>query len=253
MRLSSAFASLFVVTCLAGCGGGSETQPPPQHPPPQPYNGGANAPPAQYGSPYGAPAGAPPPNTGMNQPVGAPNTGMPNTPPNTGTPNTGAGAPPPMGIPGLPPMPTSFGMPQAAPSGPAATPIDPNFAGAAGAALGFIASTDAAGMQKEGAPLAGQFAEGQVLEQQITIQPGKCYAIVAAGVGPQELEVTLLPQSPIPGLPAIGSAKGTGQKTVMGGGGNCVRLALMPVAVPAKWVLKSTRGGGLVAGQLYVK
>jgi hypothetical protein len=108
-------------------------------------------------------------------------------------------------------------------------------------------------MQKEGAPLAGQFQQGQVLEQAVTIQPGKCYTVVAAGVGPQELEITLLPQSPIPGIPAMGSAKGSGQKTVLGGGGNCIKLALIPVGVPAKWVLKVTKGAGLAAGQLFVK
>ena len=51
----------------------------------------------------------------------------------------------------------------------------------------------------------------------------------------------------------MGSAKGSGTKTVLGGGGNCIKLALIPVAVPAKWVLKSTRGGGIAAAQLYVK
>lgn len=248
MRLTTSLAaSIFVWTCLAGCGGGKDTQPPPQpQPQPQPYYG----PPGNGQAP---PMGqAPPPAYGPG-PAAPPYTG----PPNTGVPNTGAppnaGASPPMGIPGLPPMPTTFGMPQTAPAGPSATPIDPNFAGAATALLHFIASSDAPGMQKEGAPLAGQYQEGQVLEQAFTLQPGKCYTVVAAGVGPQELEVTLLPQTVIPGLPPMGSAKGSAQKTVLGGGGNCIKLALMPVGVPAKWVLKSTRGGGLVAGQLYVK
>ncbi|MFO0673234.1 MAG: hypothetical protein U0235_27060 [Polyangiaceae bacterium] len=97
---------------------------------------------------------------------------------------------------------------------------------------------------EQGAPLAGNYQEGQVLESNITIQPGKCYTFVAAGVGPQELEISLVPQAAIPGLPAmgsLGSAKGSGQKTVLGGGANCIKLALIPVAVPAKWVLRPPR------------
>jgi hypothetical protein len=157
-----------------------------------------------------------------------------------------------MQIPGLPPIPTTF-LPPAAPAGPSAQPLDPNFAGAATGALNLVAASETAGMTKEGAPLAGNFQEGQVLEQQVTIQPGKCYTIVAAGVGVQELELTLLPVSPVPGLPSMGSSRGAGSKTVLGGGGNCIKLALIPIPVQAKWVLKASRGGGLAAGQLFVK
>lgn len=271
MRLVKALGGSVVacVAVLAGCGGGNESQPPPQtaqqQPPPgyygqPPYNPNAPPPPGGYAPP---PQGnyAPPPNTGAPPPAGMPPAGTPTTGGTMPPPATG-GAPPPAGgtgfptIPGLPPFPTGGAAGTGQASGPSAQAIDPNFAGAAGAALNLFAATDAPGMTKEGAPLAGNFQEGQVLEAPITIQPGKCYTIIAAGVGPQELELSIVPQSAIPGLPSVGSlgsAKGTGQKTVLGGGGNCIKLALIPVAVPAKWILKSTRGAGLAAGQVFVK
>ena len=62
--------------------------------------------------------------------------------------------------------------------------------------------------------------------------------------------------TPIPNMPSfgnMGAAKGGGQKTVLGGGGNCIKLAFIPVAVQAKLVLKATRGAGVAAAQLFVK
>jgi len=109
-------------------------------------------------------------------------------------------------------------------------------------------------MAKEGAPIAGQFQAGQTLEQAVTIQPGKCYTFIAAGVGPSALQIQLVAQSAIPGLaPLMGDAKGSGQKTVLGGGGKCIKMAIVPVAVPAKWVITATSGAGIVAGQAYSK
>jgi hypothetical protein len=140
------------------------------------------------------------------------------------------------------------------PSGPSATPLDPNAVGAAGLALTALAATEAPGMTKEGAPMAGTFAEGQVLEQPITIQPGKCYTFIAAGVGPQELEIQLIAPTPVPGLsPLMGDQKSQGGKVVLGSKNNCIKLALIPVAVPSKWVIKATHGAGIVAGQAFSK
>jgi hypothetical protein len=109
-------------------------------------------------------------------------------------------------------------------------------------------------MTKEGTGMAGNFQEGQQLAQSITIQPGKCYTFIAAGVGPSQLEVQLVAQTVIPGLaPNMGDQKGSGSQTVLGAGSSCLKLALIPVAVPAQWVIKSLKGGGLVAGQAYSK
>ena len=109
-------------------------------------------------------------------------------------------------------------------------------------------------MAKEGAAIAGNFQEGQTLSQPITLQPGKCYTFLAAGIGPQELEIQLVAATPFPGLaPMMGDQKGTGGKVVLGPGSSCVKLALIPVPVQANWIVKATKGGGIVAGQAYSK
>jgi hypothetical protein len=118
-----------------------------------------------------------------------------------------------------------------------------------------IAAADAPGMVSEGAGVAGTFQQGQTLEQAITIQPGKCYTFVAGGVGPQEIEISLVAQSPIAGLagPQMGDAKGGGGKVALGAGAACVKLAVIPVPVAAKWVITATKGGGVIAGQAFSK
>jgi hypothetical protein len=127
-------------------------------------------------------------------------------------------------------------------------------AGAASLALTTIANTEAPGMAKEGAPMAGNFQAGQTLEQPITIAPGKCYTFIAAGVGPSQLQIQLLAQTIVPGLaPVMGDTKGSGQKTVLGGGGKCIKLAITPFPVQAKWVITASSGAGVVAGQAYSK
>ena len=162
-------------------------------------------------------------------------------------------APPPM--PTAPPTATT---PPPTPEGPSAMPIDPGTLSAAVVALNADAAVDAPKMNQEGAILAGNFQEGQVLEQPVTIMPGRCYTFIAAstgGAGPQELEIQLVAQSPIPNLPApammMGEQKGQAGKVVLGKGTGCIKLALIPIGVPAKWVIKALRGSGVVIGQAY--
>ena len=84
--------------------------------------------------------------------------------------------------------------------------------------------------------------------------PGRCYTFIAAGVGPQEIEIQLVAQTPIPALaPMMGDQKAAGGKVVLGKGSACIKLAIIPVAVPAKWVIKASRGGGVIAGQAFSK
>jgi hypothetical protein len=129
--------------------------------------------------------------------------------------------------------------------------------GAVALALTADAQIDAPRMSQEGAMLAGTFQEGQVLEQPITIMPGRCYTFIAAttgGIGPQELEIQLVAQSIVPGLvPMMGEQKSAAGKVVLGRGSGCIKLALIPIAVPSKWVIKATRGSGIVAGQAFSK
>jgi hypothetical protein len=156
----------------------------------------------------------------------------------------------------LPPTaaPPPSGSSPATTTGPAATPLDPTAAGAAAGAITVDAKIDAPGMGTEGTVLAGNFQEGQVLEEPITITPGRCYTFIAAGVGVQEIEIQLVAQTPLPTFtPLMGDQKGTGGKVVLGPGKGCIKLALIPVAVPAKWVIKASKGGGIIAGQAFSK
>ena len=55
----------------------------------------------------------------------------------------------------------------------------------------MFANSEAPGMAKEGATVAGNFQEGQTLESAFTFQPGKCYTVVAVGAGIQEIDILL--------------------------------------------------------------
>jgi hypothetical protein len=132
--------------------------------------------------------------------------------------------------------------------------IDPNLAAAATVPLMAFANTEAPGMQREGNMIAGQFQQGQSLEQPMTIQPGKCYTVVAVGAGIQEVDITMVATTPIPGQsPQLGKDTTQGSQASLGGKGNCVKLAIIPFPVQAKFVVTATRGAGIAAAQLYVK
>jgi hypothetical protein len=136
-------------------------------------------------------------------------------------------------------------------TGGSATPIA--FASVLTPAIQMLASSEAPGMSAEGQAFAGQFTEGQSLEQAITIQAGKCYTVVAASAGTiQQLDIQLLlQQAP---LPAMILAQGTGSNTATLGGksSGCFRNSL-PVGGPGKVVIKATRGAGLAGGQIFIK
>jgi hypothetical protein len=163
--------------------------------------------------------------------------------------------------PGLPGLPSGLPTFLPPPTGPApgtvggtATPVAANLAQLVAAPLAMLAQTEAPSASPAAGPMVASFQEGQTIEQSITISPGKCYTFVAAGAGPQELEISLVAATPIPGLaPLMGSAKGTGVRAVLGPKDTCVKLAIVPVDVPAKWIVRATKGGGVVAAQAYVK
>ena len=77
---------------------------------------------------------------------------------------------------------------------------------------------------------------------------------MAAGAGPQEIEIALVGATAVPGFaPPMGSATGTGLRTVLGPRDTCIKLAIIPVDVPAKWIVKATKGGGVIAAQAFVR
>jgi hypothetical protein len=161
-------------------------------------------------------------------------------------------------IPGLPPAQGGGGQTPPASGGGTATAIDPNLAVAASAPLATLGATEAPGAAKEGGMIAGNFQQGQTMEQAFTLQPGKCYTVVAASAGIQQVDVELLAVTVIPGMsPSMGKATGTaglaGSQAVLGSKANCIKLAFSPVPVQAKFVVTATRGAGMAAAQLYVK
>lgn len=141
--------------------------------------------------------------------------------------------------------------PTAAPGSPA-QPVAVGMAGPLGAALlAAAAAGDAKGMQPEGGSFAGQFQQGQVLEQLINLEPNKCYTVVAmGGPGITELDVQLVPNAPIP-LP-LAQDNQTGPNATLGGGGNCWRNNPF-TAVPGKVIVRATGGSGIAIAQVYKK
>lgn len=117
-----------------------------------------------------------------------------------------------------------------------------------------IAAGEVQGMQPEGGAFAGQFTEGQVLEQPINLNAGKCYSVVGVGLpGVQELDVQIAIQ-PVPSLPATVLAQDntTGSQAIVGGKGACFKNPT-PFPAPGKVILKVTRGQGIAGAQVYVK
>lgn len=171
-------------------------------------------------------------------PPGQYNPGTPNpgTPTNPGTPN-----------PGTPTQPAASG-------GGSATPIAPAAAAAATPVLQAMAANEVKGMQPDGGAFAGQFQQGQTLEQPFNIQPGKCYSVVGVGIGITQLDIQIQTVAAIPGMPPVTLAQssGSGPNATLGGGGNCFKNPL-PVGGPAKVVVKATGGAGIALAQIFSK
>ena len=138
-------------------------------------------------------------------------------------------------------------------SGGSATPIAPGAVAAATPVLTAMAASEVQGMQPDGGAFAGQFQEGQTLEQQFNIQPGKCYSVVGVGIGIQELDLQIAAQ-PVPNLPptVLAQDNSSGPNATLGGKGNCFKNPL-PVGGPAKVIVKATKGSGMAVAQIYVK
>ncbi|XXT20546.1 hypothetical protein WME94_03110 [Sorangium sp. So ce429] len=141
-----------------------------------------------------------------------------------------------------------------APAGTAATPVPPVAAVAATPILQGMGTTEAPGMKADGGPFAGQFQEGQSLEQQINISPGKCYTVVGIGIGVQELDIQLVSQ-PAPALPPVVLAQDstTGAAATLGGKASGCWKNPLPIGGPGKVILKATKGAGIAAAQVFSK
>jgi hypothetical protein len=143
-------------------------------------------------------------------------------------------------------------QPGQVPSSGAATPIDPNLASVATVPLMAYSQQEAPGMTREGTLVAGNFKEGQTLEQTFQMLPGKCYTAIAVGAGISQIDLAFVALTPIPQASGVlTQTSGTNQASLRGRG-NCFRWEL-PVGINVKLVIRAARGQGLAAGQLYSK
>jgi hypothetical protein len=138
-------------------------------------------------------------------------------------------------------------------TGGTAQPADPAIATMAVPGLAGYAAQQAPGMAKDGNAVAGGFQTGQTLEGSFMFQPGKCYTLVAQGVGITQLDLEMQYVTPIPGLaPMAGKSSTRGSQAVIGGGNNCLR-PISPFPAQAKFIVKATSGAGVAVAQLYSK
>jgi hypothetical protein len=157
------------------------------------------------------------------------------------------GAPPPVALPGA--------LPPTAPAAPLATAIDPSMAAAVQPVLTQLATTKApAGAKPIGSLMAANFQQGQQLEAQVQMEPGKCYTVVGASLPPvAELDVKLIAVTPLAGMaPVLAVDNTTGGQAVLGEKPNCFKWA-WPIPAPVKVVVTVTSGSGLAAAQLFGK
>jgi hypothetical protein len=165
--------------------------------------------------------------------------------PTTTAPPAGTGTAPA----GTPPIAT------AAP-GPTAQRLDPTAAQAATQLIGPLGQQHAmAGAKPVGSAIAGNFQQGQSLEEQIQMNPGKCYTVVGVGLPPvQNLDISLVPAIALPGLPAAAMAADNtvGANAIVGEKPNCFKWAL-PMSGMMKVIMTVSQGSGVAAAQVFEK
>ena len=118
----------------------------------------------------------------------------------------------------------------------------------------LAASQTVAGSKALGSALIGNVGGGQVLEQQIMLQPNKCYSVVGAGMPPiSELNVQLVAIAVIPGMaPILATDQDVGPSATLGKKPNCYKWAL-PLPASVKVVVSAAGGQGVAGAQVYEK
>jgi hypothetical protein len=141
-------------------------------------------------------------------------------------------------------------------TGPTASPLDPTAAQAATQLITPLGAQHApAGAKPVGSAIAGNFQQGQSLEAQVQMNPGKCYTVVGVGLPPVgNLDIALVPALPIPGLPAATMAADNtvGSTAIVGDKPNCFKWAF-PMSGMMKVVMTVSQGSGVAAAQVFEK
>jgi len=162
------------------------------------------------------------------------------------------------GGPATGPLPTAAAgapavVPAPAPTTPA--PLDPAVTAAVTPMLTQLAASQiVAGSKPLGTAMVGNVGGAQTLEQQIMLQPNKCYSVVAAGMPPiSELNVQFLAVTVVPGMaPVLAVDQDTGPSATLGKKPNCYKWAL-PLPTPVKVVISAAAGQGVAGAQVYEK
>ena len=102
--------------------------------------------------------------------------------------------------------------------------------------------------------IAGQFQQGQALEQVFQMTPGKCYSALAVGAGIQEMNIQFILQQPLPMFPnpVLAEDQSSGNTAKLGARGSCFKWP-MPFGANVKAVFTAVSGQGMAAGRVYVK
>jgi hypothetical protein len=98
------------------------------------------------------------------------------------------------------------------------------------------------------------FQPGQQLETVITMQPGKCYTVIAVGLpAVSEVNIQLVASTPVPGMnPVLAQDQSTGPQAVLGKAPNCYKWAL-PLPGAGKVITSVAAGQGVAVVQVYEK
>ena len=132
-------------------------------------------------------------------------------------------------------------------------PVAPAAVGAAMPVLTELAAQEAPGFSPAGSAFAGQFKESDLLEQPINIQAGKCYMILASGVGVSEVDLQLVAQTPPLPPVVLAQSATSGPNAVLGGKATGCWKNPMPTSGAGKVIVRARRGTGIVVGQVYMK
>jgi len=160
----------------------------------------------------------------------------------------------PQGYPTAYPTATAPATAGTVPSTGSATPVLPVAAAAIGPLLTQMGQSEAPGAAAEGMPIAGQFAQGQTLEQPISILGNRCYTIVGASLGIQQLDIMLVVQpTPVSPPMVVAQSSGGGANPVLGGKATGCWRNPTPLTGTGKVILRATSGQGLAAAQVLSK
>lgn len=154
------------------------------------------------------------------------------------------------------PAPTETAAPAASSASPVAAVFDAAAQELLKVALKPMAAKHAPGMKAESQIFGGVLNEGQTIEQQAMLMPGKCYTIVGTSIsGVEELDISVNWVTLLPNLaPLIAVDNMTGPQAIVAGSPNCYKIPpIVMIATPVKIILKSTKGSGIAGAQLYAK